>query len=147
MFSIIQITRSTPLRMTILEDIMYYLTVEGNFSSAHQLRGYKGKCENLHGHNWKVILTVRGEKLNSIGILVDFNELKAMLRQILDSLDHINLNDHNLFQKENPSSENIARRIFQEISALSAARGLADIYTDSVTVYESGTSRCTYKES
>ena len=126
---------------------MYYLTVEGNFSSAHQLREYKGKCENLHGHNWKIILTVRGEKLNSLGILVDFHDLKAMLKQIIDSLDHINLNEHSAFQKENPSSENIARYIFEEVSALSSARGLADIYTDSVTVYESETSRCTYQES
>jgi 6-pyruvoyltetrahydropterin/6-carboxytetrahydropterin synthase len=125
---------------------MYYLTVEGNFSSAHQLREYKGKCENLHGHNWKIILTVRGEKLNSLGILVDFHDLKAMLKQILDSLDHINLNEHPSFLKQNPSSENIAHYIFKEISALSAERGLADIYTDSVTVYESETSRCTYKE-
>jgi len=125
---------------------MYYLTIEDHFSSAHQLREYKGKCENLHGHNWKVILTVKGETLNSIGILIDFNDLKKFTKEITNSLDHINLNEYPPFDRENPSSENIARHIFTRISALLKANGFADIETDSVTVYESETSRCTYRE-
>ena len=124
---------------------MYYLTIENNFSSAHQLRGYKGKCENLHGHNWKVILTVKGEKLNAIGILIDFHDMKAMLKNALEDLDHININEHTAFIDQNPSSENIARYLYERISVLLAADGYTDIVTDEVTVYESETSRCTYR--
>lgn len=124
---------------------MYYLTIEDNFSSAHQLREYKGKCENLHGHNWRIECTVRGEKLNHIGILIDFNDLKHILKEVLSPLDHINLNEFAPFDKENPSSENIARYIFNAVSRLLNEKGFADTTTDSVTVYESERSRCTYR--
>jgi len=123
---------------------MYTLTVEGNFSSAHQLRGYRGKCENLHGHNWKVVLSVRGEELDGIGLLIDFNELKSILRDILDGLDHKNINDIPYFTSYNPSSENIARFIAGQFNAGLEARNHATIILDSVTVWESDTSRCTY---
>jgi 6-pyruvoyltetrahydropterin/6-carboxytetrahydropterin synthase len=124
---------------------MYYLTIEDHFSSAHQLRGYKGKCENLHGHNWKVILTLRGEALNDIGILIDFHDMKAILKDALSGLDHVNINEHPAFTVHNPSSENIAKYLFDKISALLSSKDFADISTDAVTVYESETSRCTYK--
>ncbi|MGL4368209.1 MAG: 6-carboxytetrahydropterin synthase QueD [Spirochaetota bacterium] len=124
---------------------MYYLTIENHFSSAHQLRGYKGKCENLHGHNWRVILTVRGGKLNSIGILIDFHDLKDLLKNVLSDLDHVNVNEHPAFIDQNPSSENLSRYIFEKISALLTEKGFADIITDAVTVYESDTARCTYR--
>ena len=126
---------------------MYYLTIENNFSSAHQLRGYKGKCENLHGHNWRVILTVKGEKLNDIGILIDFHDMKKILKTAIDDLDHININEHPGFTAQNPSSENIARYLFEKISELLLDGGNADIVTEEVTVYESDTSRCTYRPS
>jgi 6-pyruvoyltetrahydropterin/6-carboxytetrahydropterin synthase len=126
---------------------MYYLTIEDHFSSAHQLRGYKGKCENLHGHNWRVVLTVRGEKLNDIGILIDFHDLKKYLKIIMNDLDHINLNDLAPFDRVNPSSENISSWIFSRISVLLKENGFTDIIADAVTVYESDTSRCTYRES
>lgn len=125
---------------------MYYLSIEDNFSSAHQLRGYKGKCENLHGHNWKIVLTVCGEKLNNIGLLIDFHELKAMLKEILNKLDHININELDYFKTENPSSENIARFIFQGFKELLKANNHNNVSVDSITVFESETSRCTYKE-
>ena len=124
---------------------MFHLTIEDHFSSAHQLRGYKGKCENLHGHNWKVILTVKGEKLNSIGILIDFHDMKAVLKEALADLDHVNINEHPSFTAQNPSSENLARYIFEKVGALLSGRGFADIMMDEVTVYESETSRCTYR--
>lgn len=123
---------------------MYILTVEGSFSSAHQLRGYKGKCENLHGHNWKVVLSVRGEKLDEIGLLVDFNELKSILRGILDELDHKNINEVPYFTGHNPSSENIARFIAVQFTSGLETRNHANVILDSVTVWESETSRCTY---
>jgi 6-pyruvoyltetrahydropterin/6-carboxytetrahydropterin synthase len=123
---------------------MYTLTVEGNFSSAHQLRGYRGKCENLHGHNWKVVLSVRGEELDSTGLLIDFTELKSMLRDIIEELDHRNINDIPCFTQQNPSSENIARYIAEQFASSLRARGHAKISMDSVTVWESDTSRCTF---
>ena len=123
---------------------MYTLTVEGNFSSAHQLRGYRGKCENLHGHNWKVVLCVRGEELDDTGLLVDFTVLKSMLKEILDELDHTNINDIPYFTRQNPSSENIARYIAEKFRSALDERGYTEISMDSVTVWESETSRCTY---
>jgi len=122
---------------------MYVLTIEDHFASAHQLRGYKGKCENIHGHNWKVVLNVKGEKLNEIGLLIDFQDLKAILKKICGELDHINVNEKEPFDRINPSSENIAEyiagRAQKELDR--TAPGLA---VDSVTVWESDTSRCTY---
>ncbi|HPB80632.1 MAG TPA: 6-carboxytetrahydropterin synthase QueD [Spirochaetota bacterium] len=123
---------------------MYILTIEESFAAAHQLRGYKGKCENLHGHNWKVVLSVKGSVLNDIGLLVDFGDLKAMLRETLAELDHHNLNEVTSFMKHNPSSENIARYISDRISEKLSGSQTAPAIIDSVTVWESATSRCTY---
>ncbi len=122
---------------------MYILTIEDDFSSAHQLREYKGKCENLHGHNWKVVLQVKGEKLNSLGLLIDFTELKKILKNILSYLDHKNLNELEPFNTLNPSSENIARYLYDNISDELAAEH-PDVAVYSVTVWESATSRCTF---
>lgn len=94
---------------------MFELTVCDEFSAAHQLRGYEGACENLHGHNWKVEVAVRGSQLNEIGILIDFKELKKALKEILSELDHCHLNEHPAFRDLNPSSENLARFIFERL--------------------------------
>ncbi len=122
---------------------MYILTVEDKFSSAHQLRGYKGKCENIHGHNWKVVLSVKGNSLNNIGLLIDFNDLKSMLKKVTDLLDHKNINEVTPFEEVNPSSENIAKFISDKIES-ELTESFKDISVDSVTVWESDTSRCTY---
>ena len=122
---------------------MYILTVEDNFASAHQLRGYKGKCENIHGHNWKVVLSVKGERLNEIGLLIDFHDLKKMLKEILNDLDHKNINEIPPFDQINPSSENIAKYISEKM-AFSLSKLSNDLKIDSVTIWESNTSRCTY---
>ncbi len=121
---------------------MYYLTVENHFSSAHQLRGYKGKCENLHGHNFKVKLTVRGRTLNEIGLLIDFHELKDALKKVMSYIDHKNLNDLPEFSKINPSSENLAKFISDSITDQFHNTNI-EVYE--VTVFESDTSRCSYK--
>jgi len=97
---------------------MFEISVEGHFDAAHALRGYGGKCEALHGHRFKVVLGVRGEKLNNIGILYDFVELRLKLNQVLSRYDHTNLNDLSQFQEENPSSENLARAIHGEMKGL-----------------------------
>ena len=93
----------------------FELIVRDEFSASHQLRGYEGACENLHGHNWKVEVAVRGENLNEIGILIDFKVLKKALREILEELDHQHLNSLPAFQEKNPSSENIAQYIYQRL--------------------------------
>ena len=112
---------------------MYELMVEDTFDAAHALRGYKGPCENLHGHTWKVQLFLKGDKLNKIGLLADFKEIKKELKQVLAKFDHNNLNDLSEFKKTNPSCENLARIIFER--AAKKIKGLAK-----VTVWESATS-------
>jgi 6-pyruvoyltetrahydropterin/6-carboxytetrahydropterin synthase len=88
----------------------YEVMIERNFSSAHQLRGYKGKCENLHGHNYKIEIYARGEELNNIGLLIDFGDLKAAADEVVKYLDHRNINELPPFDEElNPSAENLAK--------------------------------------
>ncbi|NPB09754.1 MAG: 6-carboxytetrahydropterin synthase QueD [Thermodesulfobacteria bacterium] len=94
---------------------MFELTIRDEFAAAHYLRNYPGACERPHGHNWKVEVCVRGEKLNEIGILMDFKDLKKHLKEVLEDLDHRDLNLHPAFQDQNPSSENIARYIFLKL--------------------------------
>ena len=122
---------------------MYILTVEDTFASAHQLRGYKGKCENIHGHNWKVVLSIKGTRLNNIGLLIDFHDIKNILKKITDQLDHKNINEVPPFDKINPSSELIAKFISDK-TAEELKKQNDHIQIDSVTVWESATSRCTY---
>ena len=121
---------------------MYRIAVDDYFSSAHQLKGYHGKCEDIHGHNWKVELEISGEKLDDIGMLADFRETKGMLKNILEELDHKMLNEIEPFNKINPTSELIARYIFNKVKG-TLAESLT-IY--SVTVWESANSRAVYSE-
>lgn len=94
---------------------MFELSVESHFSSAHHLLNYEGKCENLHGHNWKVEITVVGEELDKSGMLVDFKILKANLEEVLERLDHKDLNSLEELRGVSPSSENIAKFIYTEL--------------------------------
>ena len=96
---------------------MYEVMIEEEFSAAHALRGYRGKCENLHGHNWKVEVYVRGEQLDGVGMLVDFKELKSATRRVMKYLDHQNLNELKPFDNEiNPSSEHLAGFILHRVA-------------------------------
>jgi 6-pyruvoyltetrahydropterin/6-carboxytetrahydropterin synthase len=122
---------------------LYILTIEETFASAHQLRGYQGKCENLHGHSWKVELSVKGEKLNDIGLLIDFQELKVILREITAYLDHKNINELPPFDRENPSSENMARYIYEEVEKR-LARKAPEIKLHSITVWNRPLLAATY---
>jgi 6-pyruvoyltetrahydropterin/6-carboxytetrahydropterin synthase len=116
---------------------VYYLTVKTEFAAAHQLRGYRGKCENLHGHNWKIEVVLRGRTLDRVGMLVDFVEVKSWLRALVDEqLDHKNLNDLPAFKSDNPSAENIARYLYEGL----ATRLPGGVAVDRVTVFE--TDRC-----
>jgi len=101
---------------------MFEVSVEEMFSSGHALRGYRGKCENVHGHNYRVRVTLSGPKLNDIGLLVDFTELKRVLRAIIAGIDHQFLNDLEPFRTVNPSAENLAKYFYDE-----TRRGLSDL--------------------
>lgn len=122
---------------------MYDLQIETQFSAAHQLRGYKGKCENLHGHNWRIQITVSSDKLNDIGMVIDFHELKAMVNEAVSSLDHSFLNEVFPFTEINPSSENIAKWIHETLKKKIEAK---DCNISSVTVWENETASATYYE-
>ncbi len=123
---------------------MYELMIEDTFSAAHQLRGYKGECEKLHGHNWRVQVYVIADRLNEIDIAIDFHELKDYLNEILSLLDHKFLNDVFPFTEKNPSSENIAKWIFDSMKKkLQVYEGVRII---AVTVWESDTASATYYE-
>lgn len=120
---------------------MYELKVVSRFAAAHQLRMVAEKCENLHGHNWKVEAHIAGKKLNDAGVLMDFGEIKIHLREIIESLDHKFLNELNLFDDGNPSSENIARYIAETLSAKITTPG---VRISRVGVWESDDSCATY---
>lgn len=122
---------------------MYELTVISDFAAAHNLRQYEGECENLHGHNWKVEVTVATKKLNKIGLGVDFKILKRTLENILKRLDHKYLNEIQPFDKENPSSENIARYIFKQLQKEIKDK---NIKTARVKVWESENAAAVYYE-
>jgi 6-pyruvoyltetrahydropterin/6-carboxytetrahydropterin synthase len=122
---------------------MFELTVETTFSAAHQLKGYTGKCERLHGHNWKVQVHVIAERLNEIDIAIDFQELKRLTNEVVSTLDHSMLNEIFPFTEKNPSSENIAKWIYD---SLRKKINDENIHLSAVTVWESETSSATYYE-
>ncbi|HCW92432.1 MAG TPA: 6-carboxytetrahydropterin synthase QueD [Flexistipes sinusarabici] len=119
---------------------MYKVKVTDNFSSAHNLREYEGNCEKLHGHNWQIEVSLKGEELDELGMLVDFRELKKEVKNILNTLDHTYLNDHEYFSRVNPTSENIAHFIYKKLKSRFKDR------MDSVTVWESNDSATEYYE-
>jgi 6-pyruvoyltetrahydropterin/6-carboxytetrahydropterin synthase len=122
---------------------MFEVMIERNFSSAHQLRGYKGKCENLHGHNYKIEIFARGRELDHIGLLVDFGELKSAADDIVQYLDHRNINELPPFDAElNPSAENLARYILERVAA---QVGDERVQVYKVRCYETPTSVATYQ--
>jgi 6-pyruvoyltetrahydropterin/6-carboxytetrahydropterin synthase len=94
---------------------MYELTVELDFDAAHALRGYQGRCEKLHGHRFRVLAHVNASQLNDIGLAFDFTELKRLLGEVLARYDHTHLNEVAPFDRINPSSENIAAAIYDEL--------------------------------
>ena len=123
---------------------MFEVCVEDTFAAGHALRNYKGKCENKHGHNYRVLVTFRGEQLDSIGLLLDFVEVKRIMSVIVDRLDHTWLNDFPPFDVLNPSAENMAKYIYDEIKAnLKADNGVS---LAEVKLWETDTSSAIYRE-
>ena len=126
------------------EQDVYEVSVEESFAAGHYLRGYKGKCENQHGHNYRVRITLAGQELDKTGLLYDFVHLKQVIQSVIRSLDHKNLNDFAPFDTLNPSAENIARHIYDETSKQMHAspNGAA---VASITVWETDTSAATFR--
>lgn len=123
---------------------MYEVYVDESFAAAHNLRNYRGKCENLHGHNYKVRVTLAGPQLDAAGLLYDFVHLKQVIQAVIKSLDHRYLNELKPFDVLNPSAENIAKHIFDESSKQLQA-GANGARISSVTVWETDTSAATYR--
>ena len=120
---------------------MFELKVRDHIASAHTLHGYDGPCAHLHGHTWKVEVTVTGSDLDKVGLLVDFKVIKAKLKDVLMPLDHVNLNDLPVFSVSNPSTENLARHIYKQF-----APAVAPLKLKQVEVWESDTASIIYYE-
>ena len=122
---------------------MFEVTIEETFAAGHALRNYRGKCENVHGHNYRCQVTLEGKELDSIGLLVDFVELKRVVHSVLDRMDHQWLNDFPPFDVLNPSAENMAKYVYDEISGgLNARDG---VRVQSVRLWETDTACATYR--
>jgi 6-pyruvoyltetrahydropterin/6-carboxytetrahydropterin synthase len=120
---------------------MFEVSVQMTFAAAHQLRNYKGKCENLHGHNYRVEVTVEGEELNVTGLVADFVDIKRLMKVVVDKLDHTYLNEVPPFVEWNPSAENIALYFCQEVQ-----KGMVDgVRIACVKVWETDTSVAVYR--
>jgi 6-pyruvoyltetrahydropterin/6-carboxytetrahydropterin synthase len=122
---------------------MFEVSVEQTFAAGHALRNYKGKCENVHGHNFKVQVVIEGEKLDEAGLLVDFIDVKSAMRTIIERLDHVFLNDIEPFTVKNPSAENIAEYFFTEMTrSLSTS---VPIRVREVKIWETDIQSATYR--
>ena len=125
---------------------MYEVTVEDSFAAGHYLRNYKGKCENPHGHNYKVRVTLRGNELDRAGLLLDFRDLKEVMKQVIDRLDHQMLNDIEPFTQLNPSAENIARYFYDEANTRLKSVTDGRVRVADVTIWETDTTTARYSE-
>ena len=123
---------------------MFEISVEETFAAGHALRNYHGKCENVHGHNYRVLVSLAGERLDEAGMLVDFVEIKRLMHDIIDRLDHRFLNDVPPFDVLNPSAENMARYFCEQLSAsLAAVR--PEVRVAQVKLWETDTAAATYR--
>jgi 6-pyruvoyltetrahydropterin/6-carboxytetrahydropterin synthase len=123
---------------------MFEVTIEETFAAGHALRNYRGKCENVHGHNYRCQVTLEGDQLDSIGLLVDFVEMKRVVHAVLDRMDHQWLNDFSPFDVLNPSAENMAKYIYDEIKAGLGVR--EGVRVGAVKLWETDTASATYRE-
>lgn len=122
---------------------MYELTVVEDFSAAHRLPSSGGKCERLHGHNWKVEVRVWADRLDEIGMAMDFHDLRGLARGVLEELDHTLLNDHPAFRTHPPTAENIARHLYKRLAGLLPAQR---VRLGRVRVWESECTAASYTE-
>jgi 6-pyruvoyltetrahydropterin/6-carboxytetrahydropterin synthase len=125
---------------------MYEVTVEDSFAAGHYLRDYKGKCENPHGHNYKVRVTLAGPTLDKAGLLLDFKDLKEVMKHVIDRLDHQMLNDIEPFKVLNPSAENIAKYFYDQANGRLQAVTQGRVDVKDVTIWETDTTTARYSE-
>ncbi|MGB6303060.1 MAG: 6-carboxytetrahydropterin synthase QueD [Acidobacteriaceae bacterium] len=125
---------------------MYEVTVEAGFSAGHYLRNYRGKCENPHGHNYKVRITLRGRELDVAGLVLDFKQLKQVMRPVIDRLDHQMINDLAPFTELNPSAENLAHYFFDETNVQLRDMTEGRVTVKDCTIFETDTTTATYYE-
>lgn len=125
---------------------MYEVTVDDTFSAGHYLRNYKGKCENPHGHNYKVRVTLQGAELDAAGLLLDFKDLKVVIKPVVDYLDHQMMNDIAPFDVVNPSAENLAKYFFDETNKYLSGQTKGRVRVKDVTIWETDTTTATYYE-
>ena len=124
---------------------MFEVSVEQTFAAGHALRNYKGKCENVHGHNWKVQLTLEGERLDEVGLLADFVEIKRAMDKVVGYLDHQFMNELKPFDTVNPSAENIARFFYEELARDLDRIATAPVRISHVKVWETDNASATYR--
>ncbi|MBN1458636.1 MAG: 6-carboxytetrahydropterin synthase QueD [Armatimonadetes bacterium] len=124
---------------------MYELSVELSFSAAHCLVGHPGRCASLHGHNYRVVVVVGGERVNEQGMLIDFGDLKEMCARVVDPLDHIMLNESDAFAGRNPTAEALAEHIYEQVAPRLSEAERDRVQLMQVTVYESERSYATYR--
>jgi 6-pyruvoyltetrahydropterin/6-carboxytetrahydropterin synthase len=124
---------------------MFELMVEMHFSAAHCIRGHSGRCAQLHGHNYRVVIAVTAQRLNEQGMVIDFADLKAVCHDAIDGLDHTVLNDLPVFRETNPTAEAVAHHLYQAIAGELQSAAEGRIALDRVTVYESESSYATYR--
>jgi 6-pyruvoyltetrahydropterin/6-carboxytetrahydropterin synthase len=125
---------------------MFEVTVEDTFAAGHYLRNYKGKCENPHGHNYKVRVTLQGRELDQAGLLLDFKDLKTVMKPTIDRLDHQMMNDIEPFKTLNPSAENLAKYFFDETNSRLKSATSGRVSVKVVTIWETDTTTATYFE-
>ena len=125
---------------------MYEVTVEDSFAAGHYLRNYRGKCENPHGHNYKVRVTLAGEQLDKAGLLIDFKDLREVMKHVIDRLDHRMINDLEPFTVLNPSAENLAKYFFDEANSRLRSSTNGRVGVKMVTIFETDTTTATYSE-
>ncbi len=125
---------------------MYEVTVEDSFAAGHYLRNYRGKCENPHGHNYKVRITLRGAELDKAGLLRDFKDLKEVMKQVIDRLDHQMLNEIDPFKVLNPSAENLARYFYEQTNGRLKSLTSSRVNVKDVTIWETDATTALYTE-
>jgi 6-pyruvoyltetrahydropterin/6-carboxytetrahydropterin synthase len=124
---------------------MFEVAVELSFAAAHALRGYQGKCEQIHGHNYRVRATLEGEQVDANGLLVDFVDVKRLLKRSIEYLDHRFVNELPPFDRLNPTAENMARYFYEELERALGGEGQRGVRLKEVTVWETDTSLATYR--
>jgi len=125
---------------------MYEVTVEDSFAAGHYLRNYKGKCENPHGHNYKIRVTLAGAELDKAGLLLDFKDLKDVMKSTIERLDHQMINDITPFTVVNPSAENLAKYFYDETNIRLSKTTNGRVRVKDVTVFETDITTARYSE-